>query len=352
MVQYRFLGLAVVVSLSIAGCMEGNNAISGPRSGANAAAADRDVENPSAFSKRENGLWDGRPSLGGVWVAHPDVTSPERVIIRNTENGEETIGALFRRERLNPGPSFQVSGEAANAVGMLAGAPTMIEVVALRVEEAAPEPAAPETSEPQAVEDSTEQAAATAQERTAQEAATPDSATPDSATPERAAAQPTEEDAEQVGADAIEMPQAQAPRRSGGVFGRIFGRRDTARQADMQPEMIETQVIDDAAALPEAAMSATQQPAAEATAATAPPAPSPLAQPYIQLGIFSVEANARNAERMASGAGLNARVVAGRASGNQFWRVVVGPANTQAEQRQMLARVKGLGFNDAYAVRR
>ena len=34
----------------------------------------RDVERPDIFSVTENALWDGRPSLGGVWVAHPDVT--------------------------------------------------------------------------------------------------------------------------------------------------------------------------------------------------------------------------------------------------------------------------------------
>ena len=41
---------------------------------------ERDVEAPGVFQVTEAGLWDGRPSLGGVWVAHPDVTEPERVI--------------------------------------------------------------------------------------------------------------------------------------------------------------------------------------------------------------------------------------------------------------------------------
>ena len=42
---------------------------------------ERDVEAPEVFSVTESGLWDGRPSLGGVWVAHPDVGEPERVIL-------------------------------------------------------------------------------------------------------------------------------------------------------------------------------------------------------------------------------------------------------------------------------
>ena len=62
--------------------------------------ADRQTDRIMAFDVFETsdkGLWDGRPSLGGVWVAYPDVPSPERVIIRNTASGKEVVGALFRR---------------------------------------------------------------------------------------------------------------------------------------------------------------------------------------------------------------------------------------------------------------
>jgi hypothetical protein len=79
-----------------------------PRRGSDAhrrgAAGRADVEAPEVFDITDAGLWDGRPSLGGVWVAHPDATDPERVMIRNTETGSFVIGALFRRERENPGP--------------------------------------------------------------------------------------------------------------------------------------------------------------------------------------------------------------------------------------------------------
>ena len=92
----------------------------------------RDIEAPDVFQANDQGLWDGRPSLGGVWVAHPNVTDPERVIIRNEKNGKFVIGALFRRERDNPGPKMQVSSDAAAALGMLAGAPDRLSVTALR----------------------------------------------------------------------------------------------------------------------------------------------------------------------------------------------------------------------------
>src|SRR6056297_3204888 len=102
---------------------------------------ERDVEAPDVFQVTDMGLWDGRPSLGGVWVAHPDVKEPERVIIRNNENSKFVIGALFRRERENPGPILQVSSDAAAALGLLAGAPAQLNVTALRREQA-PDPAA------------------------------------------------------------------------------------------------------------------------------------------------------------------------------------------------------------------
>ncbi|MCC5957146.1 MAG: SPOR domain-containing protein, partial [Natronohydrobacter sp.] len=216
-------------------------------------------------------------------------------------------------------------------------APTMIEVVALRVEDA--QPAAAEAPAPEAA------AEAAAPEMAAAPAARP------APTAEPVAPAPTEGD------NLIALPEAQtasAPRREGGLFGRVFGRRSPQPAPNMASDGIATQVLDDAQAVPAASLAPDAAPAAPAAPAPAPAAApaSTLAQPYIQLGIFSVEANARNAERMATGAGLSARVVAGQASGNQFWRVVVGPASTQADQRQMLARVKGLGFNDAYAVRR
>ena len=96
---------------------------------------ERDIEAPEVFEAIDQGLWDGRPSLGGVWVAHPDVTEPERVIIRNKDNGKFVIGALFKRERENPGPKLQVSSDAAAALGMLAGAPDQLNVTALRRQE-------------------------------------------------------------------------------------------------------------------------------------------------------------------------------------------------------------------------
>jgi len=104
--------------------------------------AAQDVEAPEIFSAEDSALWDGRPSLGGVWVAATDVRGPERIVIRNPANGRSVNGALFKKEHAGAGPPLQLSSDAATALGILAGAPTEIAVVALREREASEAPAA------------------------------------------------------------------------------------------------------------------------------------------------------------------------------------------------------------------
>ncbi|MCB1332767.1 MAG: SPOR domain-containing protein [Roseivivax sp.] len=132
------LVLAGCDSAKLPGFLQGKDrpADASAEAGTGGATTERDVEAPEVFEAREDGLWDGRPSLGGVWAAHPDVKEPERIIIRNEESGQFVIGALFRKERDTPGPRLQISSDAAAALGMLAGKPTKLSVVALRREEA------------------------------------------------------------------------------------------------------------------------------------------------------------------------------------------------------------------------
>ncbi|WP_242650471.1 SPOR domain-containing protein [Cognatiyoonia koreensis] len=252
-----------------------------------AGLVERDVEAPEVFSVSETGLWDGRPSLGGVWVAHPDVTDPERVIIRNQANQQFVIGALFRRERENPGPSLQVSSDAAEALGMLAGAPTQLEVVALRREEGPAEVASTAITNFDA--------------------------------PEQIVATPLDEDA--------------APTASGDIA-------DAA-----------------AAAIAAASAASAAQTTAPAAAPIPAPAPAPVAaptstleKPFIQIGIFSVEANANNTADLLRNDGLSARVLSQQSQGRAFWRVVVGPSPNADDRAAVLAKVKALGFSDAYFV--
>jgi len=162
------LSILASIAFSFAGCEEGSkfNLFKPKDKGAEAAGAtsdrgsaqtvERDVESPDVFQVTDDGLWDGRPSLGGVWVAHQEVTDPERVIIRNQSNGKSVVGALFRRERENPGPKLQVSSDAAEALGMLAGQPAELNVTALRreeVEEEAPAPTEEALDAPETIEE-------------------------------------------------------------------------------------------------------------------------------------------------------------------------------------------------------
>ena len=221
-------------------------------------AVEADVEAPDVFDVTDQGLWDGRPSLGGVWVAHPDVADPERVVIRNQDNGRTIVGALFRRERESPGPPLQVSSDAAEALSMLAGAPATLDVTALRREVASAPPAA----------------------------AGSDVATTALAPPAGAVAEAT------------------------------------------------AAILDGAPQPPSPA-----------------PAASALDRPFIQLGIFSVEANAQDLAAEMTAAGLPARVVTTNAQGQDAWRVLVGPAVTEAGRDDLRARVEAQGFADAYFVR-
>ena len=93
---------------------------------------ERDIEAPEVFQLTGLGVWDGRPSLGGVWIAHVSVPSAERVVVRNDKSGKFVIGALFRRNDVKDGVPFQISAEAAQAFGVSAGQQIKLNVTALQ----------------------------------------------------------------------------------------------------------------------------------------------------------------------------------------------------------------------------
>jgi cell division septation protein DedD len=237
-----------------------------PAAPAAAEFIEKDVEAPEVFAVNEAGLWDGRPSLGGVWVAHPDVKDPERVMIRNTSNGKFVVGALFRRELNNPGPRLQLSSDAAVALDVLAGAPVELNVVALRkerIEIAPPEPEVPADAEAEI--------------------------------PTPAEIEETELDPIAIAGAAIEAAPETAPVQS-----------------------------------------------------TLPV--STLARPFVQVGIYNVERNANTVADQMRSAGMVPTVKPGENNGKTFWRVVVGPAGTAADQEALLTKIKAEGYTDAYPV--
>lgn len=295
----------IVAALALAGCDEnGDFSLRGARASDSVEPSQStelvqtDVEAPEVFQVTDQGLWDGRPSLGGVWVAHPDVTDPERVIIRNQTNGQFVIGALFRRERENPGPALQVSSDAAEALGMLAGAPAELNVTALRREEAA----APAEATPVA----------------------------DFGTPGEIAATPLDPIA--GAAAAIDAAEANLP-------GEIL---TTALDGTPLAPASEGLAPSDAAVGAALDADLLSSPSTGA---------SDLEKPFIQIGIFSIEANADTAAAQMADLGLTARVVPQQSQGRDFWSVVVGPAATEADRAAALDKITAAGFTDAYFVR-
>ncbi|PCD77126.1 SPOR domain-containing protein [Pseudothioclava arenosa] len=291
------LALTSVTALSACQDGEGFSLLKGKPAGEESAAAERagevierDVEAPEVFSVNEDGLWDGRPSLGGVWVAHPSVKDPERVMIRNPANGQSVIGALFRRERDNPGPKLQISSDAAEALGVLAGAPSTLEVVALRretVEIAPPEP------EPL------------------------------------------------VEGMVLAEPE---PIESGNIDA-------VTAAADKALSEIETRPLPKPGKTAEAPKPAPVEAAPAAATTTKPSAPKVTSDKmYVQLGIFSVEANAKGVVAQMSKEGIIATIKKEESKGKTFWRVLAGPAASSPDRAALLKKVQSLGYTDAYAV--
>ncbi|MDQ2067863.1 SPOR domain-containing protein [Xinfangfangia sp. CPCC 101601] len=273
--------MASAAALALAGCVGGGSgdktSPAPAKTQKSTRLVERDVEAPDVFQMTDDALWDGRPSLGGVWVASSNAKDPERVIMRNPANGKFVIGALFRRERENPGPRLQISSDAAAALGMLAGAPAKISVTALRREEAPPE--------------------------------TPKTPILDSAETVAGAAAPT---AGAITAGGVETKPLAAPAPA------ASGQKAAATAA------VAGAAID--AAAPKAA------PAAATGRA-------------IQIGIFSVEANAKRAVDALSKAGVPASIRNESANGKSYWSVVArGNAET-------LKKVKSAGFADAYMLK-
>jgi rare lipoprotein A len=342
-------------------------AAAGPASIGATPQLERDVEAPEVFDVTAEGLWDGRPSLGGVWVAHPDATDPERVMIRDLDSGRFVIGALFRRERDNPGPAVQISSDAAVALDILAGAPTTLQVTALRREEA-PDPEMPTADMPVAEaeglipdEDTSATAALPA---IAAAAITP---APDVAPALETATTAARPLLRPLGAPAVETVAAlprnmSAEEVMAGITRAAFSPEELAPQqprpsiaAVAEAAITETEIASASVApLEIAPLSAP----AEAVAAPAPaaPAPAPAAplpeRAYVQIGIFSVQENANNTGQTLRNAGLVPTIHDQTSNGRQLWRVVVGPAPTAEDRAAVLDTVRGLGFGDAYFVAR
>lgn len=101
-----------------------------------------DREMPQVFEVTNVAVWDGKPSMGNIWVEVPAAMQPERVRIRNAATGQVLTGAMLvaqiDADRVGP---MKLSSQAAKALGLEAGESAQLTVTALRKhyrEEAAP----------------------------------------------------------------------------------------------------------------------------------------------------------------------------------------------------------------------
>ena len=363
------------------GCVEsGGKGSTGDSAGLAAAPAKKksgaqDVEAPEVFQANDSALWDGRPSLGGIWVASPDVTNPERVVMFNPATGKSVTGALFKRERDNPGPKLQLSSDAAEALGILAGQPTEIKVTALRkVEETAPvataaatapaDPAAAPAKDGDAAAVAAAALAAVDADKTKTDPKTKDSdpaAVVDGAPKKktwkerRAEAKAAREAKKKAAAEAKAAAAAAAAGTAVAAEGEAPTTTPDAAAAAVAP--IESAPLDarnpDVAkaadkaskkASKSKATPAVEAPAAAAAAPADPAAPVVAGGPSrpIQVASFSKEDNAKRAAEALAKIGVTATPQKSEKAGKAVWGVVVTGDDA------MLQKIKDAGFADAY----
>lgn len=330
---------ATVAALALSGCETGPAATE-DAAGAGLAAAPqtsgtavRDVERPDVFSTSETALWDGRPSLGGVWVAHPDVSAPERVRIAR-KDGTSIEGALFRRERDNPGPRIQVSSEAAKALGIVAGTPTELTLVAIReetIEVEAPDGGTPEIALPAGADAPVTDIAAAA---IAEAEGSPGQAA---------------DLADNAAVTELEPAEFRRPRR--GFFDRL---RDGFRPRPSTAPAADVAIAADATLDGTPALPVPQVETAPLADAARPVAADPAAgaerpgNAYVQVGLFADRENAEAVAARLRREGIVPNVIEGSGANGPFWRVTVGPMATAGERSTILEAVRRLGYADAY----
>ncbi|MEL6678291.1 MAG: SPOR domain-containing protein [Pseudomonadota bacterium] len=296
------------------------------------AVSEADVERPELFAVAATGRWDGRPSLGGIWVAHPESTQPERVIIRRVDTEESVKGALFRRDRVVTGAPFQISSDAAEALGIAVGEDVVIEVIAIRREVQAASVPEPEGEATAPAIDATEAAPTTAEDVIDVDAIVAATGT----------------GAATVAADGGPPIVSPLPR-PGGTPTPEGTETETAAVAPPIP--VEETAPETAPAEPAPA----EEAPVDATVSAAPT--TPVAEPeeprvgrYVQVGTFGIRENARDLVEVLRRDGFDAEARDVIVGDREFSRVIIGPVGDPAELSRTLGALRARGFTDAIVV--
>lgn len=298
------------------------------------------VESPELFSESAMALWDGKPTLKGLWVAHPDAPMALRVRMTNPRTGTQIDGALLPGTPM-AGRELLISAEAADALGLRPQVPGEIRLVAVERQVArAPEPdryadALPvgEAAEPEPamVEGEPVPMAGDLQDLpiALQPAAAPAPAVVEAA-PAPAAPVPEQPAPPAVVAEAARTeqtasPPAPAPVEPPAAVADVPYRPGSPPEAPAAPS-----IVTDAG--PEAA---------DVTAAIAD------GKSYIQAGLFAEREQAADLVRALMRLGIPARNLTTTEGGASVSRVVAGPFATRQARAQALSQIRGLGARDA-----
>ena len=237
------------VSLLLAGCQTTSTEIVGKSSKPlGIEFKENDVEAPEIFNAEGLAYWDGQSSLGGVWITHPNIDQPTRVLIKDKYGNSSVIGAIFNRSSDIDEKRMLLSSEAAASLGVKKNENRIITVTALR---------------------------------------------------------------------ALKTIES----------SKNITESDTIETVATSDKTVETESMN----------------SQNATAID-------LAKPYIQVGIFSIEQNARNTAEVMHQLNIKPTVKKQTSRNKSFWRVIVGPAGNINERSTLLQKVKAVGFGDAYAV--
>ncbi len=237
-----------LLSLLLAGCQSADNEIVGKSSKPlGIEFKENDVEAPEIFNAEGLAYWDGQSSLGGVWVTHPKIDQPTRVLIKDKYGNKSVIGAIFNRISDTDDKRMLLSSEAAANLDIDANENRIISVTALRPLKTV-----------------------------------------------KSIKNKTEIINIKTGADSKQNIE-----------------KESMNSHDLAIH---------------------------------------LSKPYIQVGIFSIEQNARNTAEVMNQLNIQPTVKKQTSQNKTFWRVIVGPATTKNERSTLLQKVKAVGFGDAYAV--
>jgi len=123
----KFLAILTIVS-AITGC----NTFTDKTESSSINIEKKLDEKPAILDISASVIWDGNQTLGGNWISHQDVNSPEKVLIRNNSNGKLVVGAIFQQTKsLKKGLAI-ISSDAARALGISKNKETEVHIVAVR----------------------------------------------------------------------------------------------------------------------------------------------------------------------------------------------------------------------------